>query len=56
MVCSLERTSKERGKKISGTAGCREHQQNTTGQHMQMYQATTNVLTDCFIAVLKGKL
>lgn len=48
MVCSLERTFKERGKKISGTAGWGGHQKNTTGQHMQMYQATSHILTGCF--------
>lgn len=49
MVCSLKRTFKESDKKINGTAGCGGHQQNTTGQHMQMYQATSNILTGCFM-------
>lgn len=32
MACNLERTSKTGGEKqISGTAGCKGHQQNTTG-------------------------
>lgn len=48
MVCSLETAFKESNKKINGTAGYGGHQQNITGQHMQMYQATSNILTGCF--------